>query len=218
MKTNDSTSEVESLGTQRERKHVAGLVLPFLARDLLYLLTSAEWMLWTVIFLHSDRKGRCFLLNSTLAGETGLSIGTVQQAKRGLVSKGWLMRCGQKAGRGSNIYEIAIQIPKQLDDFIDALWERMNKESWWGVYSDRVSHSLQHLDWMVAWRTIRTIRECEASMGACGAKWIPSMKSKPVLYTAAMEAMTERLSMAGCKLRAGRSLWWLFGDGFEGVS
>jgi hypothetical protein len=201
---------------KHERKHVAGLVLPFLARELLFLLSSAEWMLWTILFLHSDRQGRCFLLNATLAMESGLSIGTVQEAKRGLVNKGWLMRCGQKGGRGSNVYEIAIPVPKQLDLFIAALWERMNQESWWGVYRDRVSCSLQHLDWMVTWRVIRTIRKCEADMPICSTKWMPNIKLRPELHAAAMEAMTGRLCVAGSKLRAGRGLWWRFGEGFDG--
>jgi hypothetical protein len=212
-------------GKKHERKHVPGSVLPFLIRELVYLLEPAEWIIWSVLFLHANRDGYTYLLNSTVCTETGLSIATAQRAKRGLlaeknknkVQRGkWMVRCGQKDGFRSNLYQLRIGIPKTIEAFTDLVWETFYKEKWpESLGDDRHNYADNHLDWLIGWRVIRALRECDPPQSDPAKRWRPHQKISASHRDVTAEFLLEILRGAGEKLTEERGLWWLWGDGFD---
>jgi hypothetical protein len=203
-----------------ERRHVPGLVLPFLVRELLSELTAAEWLVWSVLFLHSNREGLCCLKNETIIAETGIGIGAFHIAKRGLLKKRWAENCGQKEGRGPNVYRVRIPTPKPIEDFLCVLWDKLNCEKWWneGFGSDRFDFSDSQLDWLLAWRAIRILKESDLALTGNTKNrkpWTPRERINPELQHAAQELLLRKLRHAGASLNQDRGLWWLFGDGFD---
>lgn len=221
MQTNIQTKPKRRIsGAQKstERRHVPGTVLPFLVRELLSGLTATEWLVWSILFLHANREGFCCLKHETVANECGIGWNAVHKAKRGLVAKGWLENCGQRDLRGPNNYRVRIGVPKPVDEFIGVLWDRLNEEGWWNerLGSDKHKYADDHLDWLVAWRVIRTIKECDAVLSEKGrASWKPQETICPELRDATVRALLDRLSRAAKFLNQDRGEWWLFGDGFD---
>lgn len=199
-----------AIASSRERKHVPGLVLPFLTRELLYLLKPAEWMVWTLMFLHSNREGYCRLLNETICELSGMALSTVQRAKSGLIQKGWIVHCGQK-NRGSNQYSVVLLLPDSIQAFIAALWDELTAEAWWkSLGNDSHDYTDAHLDWLLAWRVIRAIRETEN-----GKDWRPHEAIPGCVQREAMVALLSRLRTASALLTPEHGVWWLFGDGLD---
>jgi hypothetical protein len=198
-------------GSKRhERRHVPGIVLPFLVRELFHALTPAEWMLWCCIYLHSNRDGFCCLKNETLISETGLGRNGFHRAKRGLVAKEWLENCGQRNDRGPNVYKASVHVPDHVRQFIDSLWDSLNLEKWWNsphLEGDRFNYTDSQIDCLVAWRVIRVLRESgpDWRMGEITAE----------LAAKAQDALLTRLRCAAKSLGPGRGMWHLWGDGFD---
>lgn len=208
---NESANEKTSAPVRRsggERKHVPGVILPYLAREFACLLSDGEWKLWSVLYLHSNREGYTFLANNTLCREAGCGLKAAQGRKRGLMRKGWLENCGQRKGWMSNTYKVGIPTPKAVHAFLDYLWEQLNKEPWWSnLGRDGHNYAEDHLDWLIAWRA------------ACVLKthgWKAKEKSiSEKLQAVAAEELLSILRLAGVELGENRGLWWLLGDGFD---
>jgi hypothetical protein len=195
-----------------ERRHVPGIVLPFLVRELFYTLTPAEWKLWCCVYLHSNREQYCCLKNSTLISETGLGRNGFHQAKRGLLAKEWLENCGQRNDRGPNVYKTSIHVPYHVRQFIDSLWQRLNQEEWWNsphLEGDKFDYTDSQIDWLVAWRAIRVLRESDPDW-RMGEGEIPAE-----LSAKAQDALLTRLRCAAQSLGPGRGMWTLWGDAFD---
>ena len=202
------------------RRHVPGTVLPFLVRELVAGLTTTEWLVWSILFLHANRGGFCCLKHETVASECGIGWNAVHKAKRGLIAKGWLENCGQRDRRGPNNYHVRIHIPKPVNEFIGVFWDRLNEESWWKeqLGDDTHAYAEDHIEWLVAWRVIRTLKECDAALRETGqAAWKPQEAILPALRDAALTALLDRLRLAAKSLNLDRGEWWLFGDGFDEV-
>lgn len=182
--------------------------MPFLVRELFHELSPIEWMVWCFVFAHRNREGYCYLLNETIAEKTGLSLNTVQTAKHGLIRKGWLTNCGQQK-RGANLYQTTIGIPENVRTFIEALWGRLQGETWWiDAPFDHFNWTDHQLDWLVAWRVIRTLREIDP-------KWTTRQEIGAQLAKQAHDSILATLRRAAKGLQPGRGEWWLFGDGFD---
>jgi hypothetical protein len=205
-----------------ERRHVPGIVIPFLARELIAELTPAEWKCWTILFLHSNRECFCCLKHETIVTETGIGWNAVHRAKRGLCKKEWLEICGQRERRGPNNYKIAIPNPKPVAGFIDTLWAQLEQEAWWntGLGDDKTSYSEDHLDWLISWRVIRELKESDARLSdGSGAKpWTPHESIRPELYAETLKELVRKLRHAAHVLTPERGIWWLFGDGLDTAS
>lgn len=201
-----------------ERRHVPGIVLPFLVRELVAELTPTEWLVWSILFLHASREGFCCLKHGTLVCESAIGWNAVHRAKRGLIAKKWLENCGQRDLRGPNNYRVRIRVPEPVDEFTSVLWDRLNKEPWWNerLGDDKHGYAEDHLDWLVAWRVIRMLKKCDAALSETGrATWKPQEPIRPALYDAGLNALLDRLRLAAKSLNQDRGEWWLFGDGFD---
>ena len=207
-------------GQNSERRHVPGTVLPFLVRELVAGLTATEWLVWSILFLHANRDGFCCLKHETVASECGIGWNAVHKAKRGLIAKGWLENCGQRDLRGPNNYRVRIHVPTSVAEFTGVLWDRLNEESWWnkGLGDDTHAYAEDHIEWLVAWRVIRTLKECDAALRETGqAAWKPQEAILPALRDAALTTLLDCLRLAAKSLNLDRGEWWLFGDGFDEV-
>jgi hypothetical protein len=207
-------------GKRFERKHVPGVVMPFLVRELLFDLTSAEWKVWTILFTHANRELVCCLKNSTIISESGLGKNSFHTAKRELVRKKWAKNCGQRDGRGANVYKVFVPTPKPVEDFTAVLWEKLNQETWWekNLGADSVDYSEDHLDWLIAWRVIRALRDADSKLMAANKSskvWRPNARIYPELQTEAEAALLTTLRRSGTSLNPERGIWWLFGDGYD---
>lgn len=190
----------------KERKHVPGKVMPFLARELFATLSPGAWKVWTVMFLHANRENYSFLANNTLRRESGLARNTVRRAKRELVKKKWVDNCGQRGGWQSNLYKVSIPMPKPVEKFIGALWIKLNKESWWEVVGeDKHNYAEDHLDWLTGWRVVCVLKRSGWRGKTIGHK----------VWTAAEGELLRILRSAAKDLDQGRGLWWLWGRGFD---
>lgn len=201
-----------------ERRHVPGIVMPFLVRELVADLTPTEWLVWSVLFLHASRDGFCCLKHETVVGESGVGWNAVHKAKRGLIAKKWLENCGQRDLRGPNNYRVRIRVPESVDEFTGVLWDRLNEETWWNdrLGDDKHSYAEDHLDWLVAWRVIRTLKECDAALSDNGrSSWKSQEPIRPELRDTALTSLLDRLRRAAKSLNPDRGMWWLWGDGFD---
>ena len=215
-----SNNAVPKCVGRSERKHVPGIVLPFLVRELLFDLTSAEWKIWTILFSHTNRELICCLKNATVISEASIGVNSFHAAKRGLLHKRWAKNCGQKSGRGPNVYKVLIPIPKPVEEFTSALWGKLNEESWWdkNVGSDGFDYSDDHFDWLVSWRIIRALRDADSELRSADKKakaWRPDHRISPELKMKAEANLLASLRRAGALLNPERGNWWLFGDGYD---
>jgi hypothetical protein len=206
------------LAVHKERKHVPGVVIPFLIRELISGLRPTEWVVWTICFLHANREMFCCLKHETIVAESGVGWNGVHKAKRGLIAKKWLENCGQRDLRGPNTYRVYIPIPKPVHEFIDTLWELLNRERWWNeqIGDDKHDYAEDHIDWLIAWRVIRTLKECDAALTENGrSSWKPQLAICPEFQETALKTLLDRLRKSAKSLNPDRGMWWLWGDGFE---
>lgn len=193
----------------KERRHVPGIVMPFLCRELFRELSPAAWKLWSCLYLHSNREHYCCVRNELLIDETGLGRNVFHRVKRELIERAWLTNCGQREKRGANVYQVTIPVPENVRALIEALWTRLGSEDWWrNAPLDHFNWTDSQLDWLVAWRTIRTLREIDPD-------WKPGREISPDLFARVQESMLSKLRHAAGSLGPGRGEWYLFGDGFD---
>lgn len=193
--------------------------MPFLARELLCGLTSAEWKVWCVIFSHCNREMFSCLKNETVIAESGLGKNAYHEAKRGLIEKRWLENCGQKSGRGANVYKILIAVPHGIEKIKGELWDWLNSQQWWthDFGKDSVSFSDDHFDWLVYWRIVCALKNADEQMRADGESepWRPDAPISKELRDMALEFLTGTFAKASANLNDERGEWWLFRDGFD---
>lgn len=188
------------------RKHVPGKVFPFLARELAYTLTTTEWKVWSILFLHGNREGFCHVGNETLSEECNIGHNANARAKRGLIKKGWLENCGQRGGWQSNNYHMKVPLPESVWAFHFALWETLRSRAWWEqVGDDAHDYAEDHLDWLIGWREVRALRD---------AGWCRGDITDDV-WQAAMTRLLSIVDLAGERVDPTRGLWWVLGDGFD---
>jgi hypothetical protein len=203
-----------------ERRHVPGIVLPFLVRELMQTLTPAEFMAWSAFYLHANRENVCCLKNETVIRECGFTKNTFHRSKSGLVKKCWLVPLGQRGGRGPGVYKTAIPLPRSVETFLNALWDVISKESWWDdrLGEDKFDYTDTQLDWLVWWRVIRALKDSDAAARAGAvdaAAWNPNDDIPPDLSRQAQQALLTILRRAGSLLSKDQGLWFLWGDGFD---
>src|SRR5579871_2090961 len=180
----------------KERKHVPGIVVPFLVRELISDLTPAEWTVWSICFLHANRELTCYLTNDTLCSESGIGWNTVHRAKKNLKQKGWLKICGQRDGRGPNVYKMIVPIPNGIEKFIGSLWDSLNLEPWWNnLGAEKFDYREEHLDWLIAWRVIRCLKEASSILNE-RPPWTAQAPISQPLHEAAIKNLLARLRKA----------------------
>jgi hypothetical protein len=193
-----------------ERRHVPGIVMPFLVRELFSVLTPTEWKLWCCLYLHSNRDGVCCLKNETLIAEIGVGKNAFHEAKRGLIDRKWLENLGQRNKRGANIYRVLIGVPKSIQAFIDALWDRLGEEDFWNRCDsgEAFDYSDNQFEWLVESRVIRVLKATDPT-------WKPNMEISPALASKAQQSLLEKLRRAGSSMGHGKGMWFLWGDGLD---
>lgn len=184
--------------------------MPFLVRELFSVLTPTEWKLWCCLYLHSNREGFCYLKNETQIAEIGVGKNAFHEAKRGLIDKKWLENCGQRNGRGANIYRVLIGVPKSIQSFIDTLWDRLGHEDFWNRCDSAESfdYTDNQIEWLVQSRVIRILREADSS-------WTPHAEISPALASKAQQSLLDKLRRAGSSMENGKGMWFLWGDGLD---
>jgi len=212
--TKNLSTDKNSWRGKRERKHVPGLVVPFLYRELECTLKSGPARVWMNLYLHTNRHGSCFMLNRTLRRKTGLSLHAIQDAKNNLIAQGWLETDGREGGRDANVYYPKIRLPPLLEKFYSDFTDKMMAETWWereGI--DGHDYTDNHLDWLIQWRVLRVLFDSDESK-----TWSPKKPIPEELGTKAMNALLDKLRVAAKGLNEERGIWWLFGDALDAMS
>lgn len=204
---------------ERERRHVPGVVVPFLLRELMAALTPAEYMVWSIFFLHANRESTCCLKNATIISECGLARNTFLSAKRGLLSKAWLESWGQRDGRGAGVYKVLIPASQSVRKFTGDLWDKLNTEKWWDdrLIREEFAYTDNQFDWLVSWRVIRALKDSDARVESdlAWVAWNAQNDIGPELGKRAEQALVAILRHAASSLGDDRGMWYLWGDGFD---